>query len=227
MRLSIAAVVLGIGFCAAAHYAAGGGTRSDLGALPPPAVDEARAAVPSERTAVFAGGCFWGVEAVFEHVRGVKSAESGYTGGAAHTARYDDVSGGTTGHLESVRVTYDPSQVTYGQLLRVFFSVAHDPTQADGQGPDIGSQYHAAVLVADDGQRRIARSYLEQLGRANVFPKPIATKVVDLGPFYTAEEYHQNYVERNPGNAYVKRCDLPKLDALKRDFPDLYVAPTQ
>src|SRR5262249_33910852 len=153
--------------------------------------------------AVLAGGCFWGIEAVFEHVKGVKHAESGYSGGAAEAAQYETVSGGGTGHAESVRVTYDPSQITYGQLLKVFFAVAHDPTQLNGQGPDIGTQYRSAIFYANEEQKRIAESYIAQLNQAKVFADKIVTQVVPLKSFNEAESYHQNYLANHPNDPYI------------------------
>jgi peptide-methionine (S)-S-oxide reductase len=191
--------------------------------LPAPATDLPKAASPSTQTAVFAGGCFWGVEAVFRHVKGVKTAVSGYAGGDAGTANYMIVSSGMTKHAESVQVTYDPSQVTYGELLRIFFSVAHDPTQLNRQGPDHGTQYRSAVFYTDDDQKRVAQAYILQLGAAKAFPQSIVTQVVPLPAFYPAEEYHQNYLARNPTQPYIVYNDLPKLAALKQQFPARYV----
>lgn len=192
------------------------------GPLPDPAVDAPLANTKSTETAVFAGGCFWGVEAVFENVKGVAKSVSGYAGGAAATATYDQVSSGRTGHAESVSVTYDSSQVTYGQLLKVFFAVAHDPTELNRQGPDTGTQYRSAIFYANPEQQRVAQAYIAQLQAAKVFPRPIVTEVVPLKAFYAAEAYHQNYLERNPDQPYIVMNDLPKLAALKRDLPALY-----
>jgi len=190
--------------------------------LPDPAVDDPQASQPAPATAVFAGGCFWGVDAVFKHVKGVTSATSGYSGGSATTAHYEMVGSGLTGHAESVEVTYDPSQITYGQLLRVFFSVAHDPTQLNRQGPDVGSQYRSAIFYANPEQQRIAQAYIAQLDSAKAFPKPIVTEVAQLKAFYPAESYHQNYLALHPSSPYIVYNDLPKLAALKSQFPDLY-----
>ena len=190
--------------------------------LPDPAADDAKASKPAQATAVFAGGCFWGVDAVFKHVKGVTSATSGYSGGSATTAHYEMVGSGLTGHAESVEVTYDPSQITYGQLLRVFFSVAHDPTQLNRQGPDVGSQYRSAIFYANPEQQRIAQAYIAQLDSAKAFPKPIVTEVAQLKAFYPAESYHQNYLALHPSSPYIVYNDLPKLAALKSQFPDLY-----
>lgn len=173
------------------------------------------------QTAVFAGGCFWGVEAVFDHLKGVKQAVSGFSGGKAQTAHYDMVSNGNTGHAESVKVTYDPTEITYGQLLKVFFSVAHDPTELNRQGPDEGTQYRSAIFYANDEQKRIAEAYIQQLNEAKLFKQPIVTQVVPLNGFYPAEQYHQKFVERNPTNPYVAYNDLPKLSQLKKSYPQL------
>src|SRR6266542_4992469 len=192
------------------------------GALPSPVVDDPLASTKGEQTAVFAGGCFWGVQAVFEHVKGVKSAISGYAGGKVASPSYEEVSSGTTGHAESVRVTYDPSQVTYGQLLRAFFSVAHDPTQLNRQGPDVGTQYRSAIFYTNDAQKRIAEAYISQLEKAKVFQHPIVTQVVPLKAFYPAEAYHQDYAALHPNNPYIVYNDAPKVARLREQFPDLY-----
>jgi len=191
--------------------------------VPPAKVDAARALKPGKDTAVFAGGCFWGTQAVFERVRGVIKTTVGYAGGSAATATYDQVVTETTGHAESVEVVYDPSQITYGQLLRVFFSVAHDPTELNRQGPDVGTSYRSAIFYANEEQKRIATAYIAQLDAAKAFPKPIVTEVVPLKGFYRAEDYHQDYALRNPGNPYIQICDLPKISALKQEFPELFV----
>ena len=196
---------------------------STAGALPEPAIDTPKAATSSQATAVFAGGCFWGVEAVFKHVKGVAGATSGYSGGAAATAKYPLVGSGMTGHAESVEVKYDPSKVTYGQLLLVFFSVAHDPTQLNRQGPDWGSQYRSAIFFTSPEQERVAKAYIAQLDAAKTFPKPIVTEVTPLKAFYAAEDYHQNYLALHPNEPYIVYNDLPKLAALKTDLPALYV----
>ena len=190
--------------------------------LPDPVTDEPVAMSKGQPIAVFAGGCFWGVEAVFDHLKGVKKATTGYSGGSAATAHYDIVSDGRTGHAESVRVTYDRSQITYGQLLKVFFSVAHDPTERNRQGPDQGTQYRSVIFAATADQKRIADAYIAQLNQAKVFKRLIATEVVSLATFYEAEGYHQDYVANNPGSAYVRAYDLPKLDHLRKQFPDWY-----
>jgi peptide-methionine (S)-S-oxide reductase len=190
-------------------------------ALPNPATD-APLAAGSQQTAVIAGGCFWGIQAVFQHVRGVVNATSGYSGGAANTAEYERVSEGDTGHAESVKITYDPSQVTYGQLLRVFFSVAHDPTELNRQGPDTGSQYRSSIFYGNDEQKRIAEAYIAQLETAKVFARKIVTQVVPLKAFYPAEAYHQNYAALHPDNPYIVYNDAPKVAHLQQQFPDLY-----
>jgi peptide-methionine (S)-S-oxide reductase len=192
--------------------------------LPAPAVDILAASVKGPQTAVFAGGCFWGVEAVFRHVKGVSKAVSGYAGGSAKTADYERVSTGGTGHAEAVEVTYDPAQVSYGELLRIFFSVAHDPTQLNRQGPDYGTQYRSAIFFTADEQKRVAQAYIEQLGQAKAHVSPIVTQVVALPAFYPAEAYHQNYLALHPTQPYIVMHDLPKLAQLKKQFPDRYVA---
>ena len=191
-------------------------------AMPEPAVDAPRASVPSQQTAVLSGGCFWGVQAVFQHVKGVISATSGYSGGSKKTAEYEIVSTGETGHAESVQFVYDPSQITYGELLRVFFSVAHDPTQLNRQGPDEGTQYRSSIFYNNDEQKRIAEAYIAQLDNAKVFARPIVTKVVPLQAFYPAEAYHQNYAALHPNQPYIMFNDAPKVDHLRQEFPNLY-----
>ncbi|HEX6503959.1 MAG TPA: peptide-methionine (S)-S-oxide reductase MsrA [Terriglobales bacterium] len=190
--------------------------------VPSPAVDAPLASAKSQETAVIAGGCFWGIQAVFQHVKGVVSATSGYSGGAAKNAEYELVSTGDTGHAESVKITYDPSQITYGQLLRIFFSVAHDPTELNRQGPDTGSQYRSVIFYANADQQRIAAAYVDQLIKANVFPRPIVTQVVALTAFYPAEAYHQDYAARHPDSPYIMFNDAPKVANLRQQFPDLY-----
>jgi peptide-methionine (S)-S-oxide reductase len=201
------------------------GARSKPVALPDPAVDVAANPAATTETAVFAGGCFWGVEAVFEHVRGVKSAVSGYSGGSALSARYMLVSTGRTGHAEAVRVVYDPKQVSYGQLLKVFFSVVHDPTQLDRQGPDVGPQYRSQIFAANREQQRVAEAYIAQLEAARAFAGPIVTKVAPRDGFHPAEAHHQDYLEHHPDEPYIVYNDAPKLVHLKRMFPKLYRAP--
>ena len=175
--------------------------------------------------AVLAGGCFWGVDAVFKHVKGVRTVRSGYAGGAAETAHYDLVSAGSTGHAEAVEVTFDSSRVSYATLLKIFFSVAHDPTEHNRQGPDIGTQYRSAIFFADSRQQQIATDYIAQLSRAHVFDRPIATEVTPLSAFYPAEAYHQDFLEHHPDYPYIVFNDLPKLAALKRLYANLYQAP--
>lgn len=190
--------------------------------VPNPAVDAPLASAKSQETAVIAGGCFWGIQAVFQHVKGVVSATSGYSGGAAKNAEYELVSTGDTGHAESVKITYDPSQITYGQLLRIFFSVAHDPTELNRQGPDTGTQYRSVIFYANSDQQRIAAAYIDQLNKAKVFPRPIVTQVVALTAFYPAEAYHQDYAARHPDSPYIMFNDAPKVANLRQQFPDLY-----
>ena len=177
---------------------------------------------PAQQTAVFAGGCFWGVDAVFKHVKGVSEVVSGYAGGAAATATYQQVSEGTTGHAEAVRISFDPAQISYQQLLHVFFSVAHDPTQLNRQGPDVGSQYRSVIFSTNAEQQQIAQRYIRQLTAARTFSSPIVTQVVPLPHFYPAEEYHQNYLALHPYQPYIVINDMPKLDQLRAQFPKLY-----
>jgi peptide-methionine (S)-S-oxide reductase len=191
-------------------------------ALPNPAVDASPAATSGQQTAVVAGGCFWGIQAVFQHVKGVKDATSGYSGGSVASPDYEEVSTGSTGHAESVKITFDPSQISYGQLLKVFFSVAHDPTELNRQGPDTGSQYRSVIFYANDEQKRIAEAYISQLEQAKSFRSPIVTQVVPLKAFYAAEGYHQNYATLHPDNPYIAINDAPKVEHLRQQFPDLY-----
>jgi peptide-methionine (S)-S-oxide reductase len=190
--------------------------------IPPPALDEpADAQAPSEM-AILAGGCFWGVQGVFQHVEGVISAVSGYAGGAADTAHYEMVSSNTTGHAESVKVTFDPHRISYGRILQIYFSVAHDPTELNRQGPDVGTQYRSAIFPTNPEQARIAEAYIAQLNQAHVFDAPVVTKVESGRAFYPAEDYHQDFLTRNPRYPYIVINDLPKIDNLKRLFPELY-----
>ena len=191
--------------------------------IPPAKVDVPLASASGKQTAVFAGGCFWGTQAVFERVKGVISTTAGYSGGSAATATDDQVNTETTGHAESVQVVYDPSKITYGQLLRIFFSVAHDPTQLNRQGPDEGTSYRSAIFYANDDQKRIATAYIAQLDEAKVFPRKIVTEVTPLKGFYLAEDYHQDYALHHPENPYIEVCDRPKISALKQQFPELFV----
>jgi peptide-methionine (S)-S-oxide reductase len=190
--------------------------------LPPPAVD----AAPSGglQTAVFAGGCFWGVQGVFEHVKGVTKAVSGYAGGSVANPSYEQVSSGSTGHAESVSVTYDPTRVSYGTLLRIFFSVALDPTQLNRQGPDSGTQYRSELFVASAEQERVAKAYIAQLEATHVFSRPIATRIDPAGPFYPAEGYHQDYLLHHPDSSYIATFDLPKVRSLEALFPENWQA---
>jgi peptide-methionine (S)-S-oxide reductase len=192
------------------------------GPVPAPAVDEAKAAAKGKQTAVVAGGCFWGIQAVFQHVKGVISATSGYAGGTVKNPDYETVSSGSTGHAESVKIVYDPSQVTYGELLRVFFSVALDPTELNRQGPDEGTQYRSVIFYGNDEQKRIAQAYIAQLDQAKVYPHKIVTQVVPLQAFYEAEGYHQNYYELHPNQPYIVYNDAPKVANLRKEFPELY-----
>lgn len=207
LALPIVAAVLA---CGAAR-----GQVPDFAGAPSPAAH-------GQQTAVLAGGCFWGLDGVFKHVKGVKDVVSGYSGGSALTAHYEIVSTGATGHAESVKITYDPAQISYAQLLKVYFSVATDPTELNRQGPDTGSQYRGVIFYTNDDQKRIALAYIDQLNKAKVFSRPIVTQVVPLKQFYPAEDYHQNFLERNPTYPYIVYNDLPKLQALQKEFPDLY-----
>ena len=191
-------------------------------AVPAPDLDGSQAANSGQQTAVVAGGCFWGIQAVFQHVKGVISATSGYSRGDAKTAEYETVSRGESGHAESVKITYDPSQITYGELLRVFFSVAHDPTQLNRQGPDEGSQYRSVIFYGNDEQKKIAQAYIAQLDKAKVFARAIVTQVVPLKAFYSAEAYHQDYATRHPDQPYIVYNDAPKVAHLRQQFPKLY-----
>jgi peptide-methionine (S)-S-oxide reductase len=190
--------------------------------IPAPQKDVALAAKPGKATAVFAGGCFWGTQAVFERLKGVVDTTAGYSGGTAATAHYSDVTTETTGHAESVRVVYDPSKITYGQLLRIFFSVAHDPTQLNRQGNDVGPSYRSVIFYGDEEQHRMADAYVKQLDAAHVFSRAIVTQIVPLKAFFAAEDYHQDYALKNPDNPYIEVCDRPKIAALKQQFPDLF-----
>jgi peptide-methionine (S)-S-oxide reductase len=217
LRLIVLFLILNLGGAIACYP---GGRANN--ALPSPAVDAPLATAKATEAAVVAGGCFWGIQALFQHVKGVIGATSGYSGGAAGTAQYELVSTGETGHAESGMIVYDPSQITYGQLLRVFFSVAHDPTQLNRQGPDIGSQYRSVIFYGNGEQKRIAEAYIMQLTKAEIFPRPIVTQVVPLKAFYPAEAYHQNYAARRPDDPYIVYNDAPKVSHLRQQFPDLY-----
>jgi peptide-methionine (S)-S-oxide reductase len=187
-----------------------------------PATDISNSTAKVKQTAVFAGGCFWGMSAVFEHLKGVSDVVSGFSGGSAATADYELISSGLTGHAESVKITYDPSEISYGQLLKIYFFVAHDPTQLNRQGPDSGRQYRSVIFFANDEQNQIALNYINQLNKAHIFPKQIVTQLVPLKGFYKAQEYHQHFIDRNPNYPYVVVNDLPKLAQLKSQFPNLY-----
>ena len=199
-----------------------GASRSQVAPVVTPVTGAELAAAPAEDTAVFAGGCFWGVEAVFDHVKGVKRAISGYAGGQLANPSYEQVSSGETGHAESVEVIYDPSQVSYGKLLQIFFSVAHDPTELNRQGPDRGTQYRSAIFYRNAQQQQVVESYIKQLTAAKTFSRPIVTQVAKLSGFYPAEAYHQHYLEQHPNQLYIVINDKPKLVALKKQFPDIY-----
>ena len=220
--IKIAAVVViaaGLAVLAAAAWSGSG----KAGNLPDPKADESLATAKGKETVVLAGGCFWGIQAVFEHVKGVTRATSGYSGGTVKNPAYEEVSSGTTGHAESVEVVYDPSQITFGQLLKIFFSVAHDPTQLNRQGPDFGTQYRSAIFYTTPEQQRIAQAYVDQLTQAKVFSSRIVTQIQPMTGFYRAEDYHQDYAAHNPDNPYIVFNDLPKVANLKKEFPDLYV----
>jgi peptide-methionine (S)-S-oxide reductase len=191
--------------------------------IPDPAQDIPLAKTSGSATVVVAGGCFWGIQAVFEHVKGVTSATAGYAGGSAATAHYEIVSSGATGHAESVRITYDPSKISLGQLLKVFFSVAHNPTELNRQGPDTGTQYRSVIFYSNDEQKRIAQAYIEQLDRAKIFSSRIVTQLSALQAFYPAEDYHQDYAAHHPNEPYIAINDLPKVEHLKQMLPELYV----
>jgi peptide-methionine (S)-S-oxide reductase len=216
VTIAVLAGLIGIG--ALNNVATGRAAR----VLPHPVLDGGPTGAGRLDTVVFAGGCFWGIQAVFEHVKGVASATAGYSGGSADTASYEEVSTGTTGHAESVQVMFDSSIVSFGQLLEVFLSVAHDPTELNRQGPDIGTQYRSVIFVTGDEQRQVARAYIDQLTRARAFTRPIVTQVVPLRAFYPAEAYHQDYVKHHPDEPYIVVNDLPKVARLRVAFPALY-----
>ena len=210
-----------VGLLAAAGFVATRSTAEEARTVPPPALDEQANGKTSE-VAVLAGGCFWGVQGVFQHVAGVTNAVSGYDGGAKATAHYDMTSTGTTGHAESVQITYDPRKITYGRILQVYFSVAHNPTELNRQGPDEGTQYRSAIFPQNDEQARVAKAYIAQLDKAHVFSTPIVTTIEPGKTFYRAEDYHQNFLAKNPTYPYIVYNDLPKIANLKRLFPALY-----
>jgi len=217
-RLLAGAASLGV--IAALVFGTAGVAAETAVRAPAPIVTAASSA--TTETAVFAGGCFWGVQGVFQHVKGVKSAVSGFTGGAGKTAHYERVSDGDTGHAESVRVVFDPRVVSYSDLLRVYFSVVADPTQLNAQGPDVGPQYRSALFPTSEAQRRVAAAYLEQLRKAHLWKKPIVTRIERAQPFYVAEAYHQDYLTRHPDSGYIRYNDLPKVAALKQLYPQLW-----
>jgi peptide-methionine (S)-S-oxide reductase len=190
--------------------------------LPPPAVDSTSVAGPNEETAVIAGGCFWGIQAVYQHTKGVIRAVSGYSGGAKQTAHYEIVGSGRTGHAESVQIVFNPKEISYGQILQIFFSVSHDPTQLNRQGPDVGTQYRSAIFYASLEQKKVADAYIKQLNASKVFKKPIVTQVDRLDAFYPAESYHQDYATLHPANPYIAYNDLPKIENLKKLMPNMY-----
>ena len=214
-RYSAVSLLMGLGTL---PFAAFGST---VPHLPDPTVTEATSPSNHKETAVLAGGCFWGVEAVFESLKGVSDVVSGYAGGPKLAAHYEIVSTGQTGHAESVQITFDPAQISYGQLLKVYFSVAHDPTELNRQGPDTGTQYRSSIFYNSEDQKRVAEAYIQQLKDARIFNRPIVTKVVPLQGFYAAEDYHQNFIARNPTYPYVVYNDLPKLKQLREQFPAL------
>jgi peptide-methionine (S)-S-oxide reductase len=216
LAILVASLFITMPACSAANATVGS-------ALPNPVIDAPLAATKGEQTAVIAGGCFWGIQAVFEHVKGVISVSAGYSGGAANTAHYEMVSEGNTGHAESVRIKYDPSRISYGQLLKVYFAVAHDPTELNRQGPDTGTQYRSAIFYSNDEQKKIADAYIAQLNKAGIFKRPIATEVVALKAFYEAEGYHQDYAVNHPDEPYIAINDLPKVAELRKQLPELYV----
>jgi len=222
MRVLIGVAILGFAIFAYLHVSRGADAAAKA-PIPAAKVDLPLASTVGKETTVFAGGCFWGTQAVFQRVKGVIHTTAGYAGGTAATATYDQVTTETTGHAESVEVVYDPSKITYGQLLRIFFSVAHDPTQLNRQGPDVGTSYRSAIFYSSDDQKRLANAYISQLDDAKVFPGKIVTEVTPLKGFYRAEDYHQDYAMHNPGNPYIQVCDRPKIEALKQQFPDLFV----
>jgi peptide-methionine (S)-S-oxide reductase len=214
-----AIAALGVAFFA---FQPGRSSAETATVVPAPSVDETASA--ATETAVFAGGCFWGVQGVFQHVEGVKNAVSGYAGGAKETAEYEKVGSGRTGHAEAVKITYDPSKITYGRLLQIYFSVAHDPTQLNRQGPDSGTQYRSTVFPMSDDQTKVAKAYIDQLNTANTFGRKLATTIEPGKPFYAAEAYHQDYLTLNPRQPYIVYNDLPKVEALKQMFPTVYRA---
>jgi peptide-methionine (S)-S-oxide reductase len=221
IRKTIAAGMIAVAVATAGAFCLTSSFAEEFRAIPAPAADAAPSQQTTE-TAVFAGGCFWGVQGVFQHVNGVTNAVSGYAGGEKNTAQYERVGSGSTGHAESVQITFDPSKISYGQLLQIYFSVAHDPTQLNRQGPDHGTQYRSAIFPASEEQARIAKDYIAQLNQTKIFPAAIVTKIEPGKTFYAAEGYHQDFLTRNPTYPYIVFNDLPKVEALKRMFPDRY-----
>jgi peptide-methionine (S)-S-oxide reductase len=217
--------ILAVPVAATVSFNVGAAAREAVTVIPDPAADMPLAASHGSSKAVLAGGCFWGVQAVFQHVKGVTHVTSGYSGGNAITAQYETVSTGTTGHAESVEITYDPAVVSYGKLLKVYFEIAHNPTELNRQGPDEGTQYRSSIFFADPEQEKVATGYIAQLDAAKAFSKPIVTKVVPLKAFYPAEDYHQNFATLHPDHPYIAYWDLPKVANLQKEMPDLYVAP--
>src|ERR1700691_3070476 len=215
LTLAVCLVLAAFGFSIWMHAQTRGG-------VPAPKDDVPLAQNSGKETAIFAGGCFWGTESVFERVKGVVATTAGYAGGSAATATYDQATTETTGHAESVKVVYDSSKITYGKLLQIFFSVVHDPTQLNRQGPDVGTSYRSAIFYTNEEQRKISTEYIAQLDAAKVFKKPIVTEVTPLKGFYDAESYHQDYALHNPDNPYILVCDRPKIEALKQEFPELF-----
>jgi peptide-methionine (S)-S-oxide reductase len=232
MAAAARAAWIGLGIVVVAILLTAGGRRMVMGTvmgaqasrkepIPAPTLDE-QSSTAKHETAVFAGGCFWGVQTTFQRIKGVTATTAGYSGGSASTATYDQVSAENTGHAESVKVVFDPSRISYGTLLRIFFSVVHDPTQLNRQGPDVGTSYRSVIFFTTPEQQKIANAYIAQLDAAHVFPKKIVTQVTPLKAFYDAENYHQDYAEKNPNNPYIQVCDVPKVAALKEQFPELF-----
>jgi peptide-methionine (S)-S-oxide reductase len=220
LPIASAAVLIVAGVVAALSWPARTAERAIV--VPPPSMDTPATATDTSETVVLAGGCFWGVQAVFQHVKGVNQVLSGYSGGSKDTAQYEVVSSGTTGHAESVQIQFDPRQISYGRILQIYFSVAHDPTELDRQGPDSGTQYRSAIFFANPTQEKVAQAYIAQLDKAHVFGSPIVTKLTQFTAFYPAERYHQNYATLHPDNPYIYYNDLPKVENLKRLFPEVY-----
>jgi peptide-methionine (S)-S-oxide reductase len=220
-----ALAILAVPLAATISFNVGAAAREAVTVIPGPAADTPLTASHGSSKAVLAGGCFWGVQAVFQHVKGVTHVTSGYSGGNAFTAQYETVSTGSTGHAESVEITYDPAVVSYGTLLKVYFEIAHNPTELNRQGPDEGTQYRSSIFFADAEQQKVATDYIAQLDAAKAFSKPIVTKVVALKAFYPAEDYHQNFATLHPDHPYIAYWDLPKVANLQKEMPDLYVTP--